>query len=249
MSRYRYSANLGYLWTELPFLDRIRAAKAHGFDAVEFHDQAQSEDRNALRDVLADTGLPVLGLNVRMGETLGCAAMPDMSDQAKRDVDASVEVADDIGAGAIHVLAGVTSDAGAQRTYLSALNYALEQFDRTILIEPVSASQGPGFHLRTIQQAVDTLDEVDHTRLKIMFDCFHIHAEGGDIPALFKTHAARIGHVQIAAAEHRAEPFPGVLNYAELLPAFQAAGYDGAFGCEYRPASTVAEGLGWRDLI
>jgi hydroxypyruvate isomerase len=33
----KVSANLGFLWTELPLPDAIRAAKAAGFDAVECH--------------------------------------------------------------------------------------------------------------------------------------------------------------------------------------------------------------------
>ena len=96
MTAFRFSANTGYLWKDLPFLDRIRQAAKYGFDGVEFHDEAQKADRAALKDVLAETGLPVYGLNVRMEETFGCAAIPGMGDQAKRDVDAAVEVATEV---------------------------------------------------------------------------------------------------------------------------------------------------------
>jgi len=37
----------------------------------------------------------------------------------------------------------------------------------------------------------------------------------------FTTFADQIGHVQIAAAEARGEPFPGELDYTMLLPKFQ----------------------------
>ena len=87
MTGVRFSANTGYLWKELPFLDRIRMAARYGFHGVEFHDEAQKTDRAALKDVLAETGLPVYGLNVRMEETFGSAAIPGAGDQAKRDVD------------------------------------------------------------------------------------------------------------------------------------------------------------------
>jgi hydroxypyruvate isomerase len=39
MVEYRFSANTGFLWKDRPFLQRIRAAAASGFDAVEFHDE------------------------------------------------------------------------------------------------------------------------------------------------------------------------------------------------------------------
>ena len=90
----RFSANTGFLYKELPFLDRIRAAAAAGFDAVEFHDEAQGADPGALAAALAETGLPVLGLNVRMGETSGCAAIPGAEAQARADIDAAARVAE-----------------------------------------------------------------------------------------------------------------------------------------------------------
>jgi len=69
VTRHRYSANTGYLCQELSFLDRIRRTAAHRFDAVEFHDEGQRVDREALKDVLAETGLSVVGLNVRRADT------------------------------------------------------------------------------------------------------------------------------------------------------------------------------------
>ena len=98
----------------MPFLERIGAAAAAGFDAVEFHDEAQGADPDALAAALAETGLPVCGLNVRMGDTAGCAAIPGAEAQARADIDAAVAVADAVGAGAIHVLSGRT-DADAAR--------------------------------------------------------------------------------------------------------------------------------------
>ncbi len=242
-----FSANTGYLWSERPFLERIRQARRQGFHAVEFHDEAQSTDRAALRDVLAETGLPVVGLNVRMGGTFGCAAVAGARDQARRDIDEAIELAADIGAGAVHVLAGLTSDPQALSCYRDNLRHALAQSDLTILIEPICPQQVPGYALGTVGQAAAILAEIEHPRLKILFDCYHVHHVTGDVARTFEAHAAEIGHVQISAAENRAEPWPGALNYAELVPGFIARGYTGVFGCEYRPETDTDAGLGWRD--
>ena len=246
---FRLSANTGFLWKDLPFLERIRQAAAHGFDAVEFHDEAQSEDREALKDVLAETGLPVMGLNTRAGDSAGAAAISGSSDQARRDIEHAVESAELVGAANIHVLAGKTADPGAGRVYVDTLRFALAATDLTILIEPICAEQIPGYHLRTIEQAVDVLAEIDNPRLKIMFDCYHIYREHGDVAKAFEDHARHIGHVQIASVPDRAEPFPGELDYRILFPAFRAAGYDGAFGCEYRPRGRTQDGLAWREQV
>ncbi|MYH58085.1 MAG: TIM barrel protein [Boseongicola sp. SB0675_bin_26] len=247
--RYEFSANTGYLWTELPFLDRIRQAAAHGFDAVEFHDEARRTDRQELKEVLAETALPAGGINVRMEETFGCAAIPGQGDQAKRDVDEAIEIAEDVDADAIHVLAGLAFGQAAHAAFLKTLRHALGHTDRTILIEPVCAEQLPGYFLRTVEQAAEVLSDIGHPRLKIMFDCYHVFRESGDLFANFSAHAGNIGHVQIAAAESRAEPFPGVIDYGDLLPAMRSCGYAGRIGCEYRPVGPTEDGLSWRDAF
>lgn len=90
-----------------------------------------------------------------------------------------------------------------------------------VLIEPVCNEQLPGFYLRTIDQAGQVLTDVNHPNLKIMFDCYHIFHESGELEANFAAFAKQIGHVQIAAAEDRAEPFCGIIDYKNLLPQFK----------------------------
>ena len=105
----------------------------------------------------------------------------------------------------------------------------------------------PGYFLRTIEQASEILKIINHPRLKILFDCYHVYTESGDLMDAFAKDVDRIGHVQISAAEKRAEPLPGKLNYSKILPQMQKLGYRGAFGCEYRPLAKTEDGLAWRD--
>ena len=252
--RLRFSANAGFLWRDLPFVARIRRAAAAGFDAVEFHDEAQTADPVELAEALAETGLPVCSLNVRMGATAGCAAVPGQGDQARRDIDAAARTAQAAGAAAIHVLAGVVGAAGDRAAYLAALRHALARTDRIVLIEPICRAAVPGYFLHDVAEAAAILDEIGHPRLKLLFDCFHVETESGDAAALFRRHVAAVGHVQIASVPERAEPGTARPDYARLLPMMQAAGYRGAFGCEYRPAAGdgaagVEAGLGWRQQM
>lgn len=238
----RFSANTGFLFKELPFLHRIGAAKAAGFDAVEFHDEAQGVDPDQLAEALAETGLPVCGLNVRMGDTAGCAAIPGAEAQARADIDAAVIVANAVESGAIHVLSGRTeADPDAARRALTAnLRYALDRFDRTILIEPICRAAMPDYFLHDLDQATAILAEIDHPRLRILFDCYHIETQHGACLDRFEAARDRVGHVQIASVPGRNEPTSGDLDYRALLPQLARAGYAGAFGCEYRPLVPVA---------
>jgi len=247
MDRPRFSANLGFLWADRPLADRLRAAAAAGFDAVEFHDEAQREDLGLIRALLDATGLPLCGLNARMGATAGCAALPGQEDQARRDVDEALRVAEALGAGAVHVLAGRAADGGDRAQYLRVLRHALEAGDRVILIEPICRAAMPDYALPDIATAAAILAEIAHPRLKIMFDCYHVAMQDGDLMARFAAHAGQVGHVQIASVPGRNEPGDADrLDLAAVIAGMRALGYAGAFGCEYRPRGTVEAGLGWR---
>ncbi len=245
---FNFSANTGYLWKELPFIDRINMAKRHAFSSLEFHDEPHKENLAGLKNLLSEIELNVNGMNARMGDTFGCAAIPDQSDKARNEIKEAITIAEDLGAKALHILSGVTEyNKTSISTYISNLNFALDNSKISILIEPVCEEQLSGYFLRTIDQAAAIIDKINHPRLKIMFDCYHIYKESGDLVKNFADHADKIGHVQIAAAENRAEPFPGALNYSDILPEFKRLGYQGAFGCEYRPSGSTEGGLGWRD--
>lgn len=77
-----FSCNMGFLYPSCSFAEPICAAAKDGFDALEFHDEGQGEDRVAQCDLIAETGLPVLSLNVAMGPGAGCAAVPGESSSA-----------------------------------------------------------------------------------------------------------------------------------------------------------------------
>jgi len=245
---FNFSANTGYLWKELPFLDRIRSAKKYGFHSVELHDEAHFEDLGDLKSLLKEVGLPVNSMNIRMGPSFGCAAIPDRQHIARHDIREAARLAQEIGAKALHILSGFSEQTPeAFETFVENLEYALDHSTLTIVIEPVCEEQLPGYFLRTLAQAGQVLDAINNPRLKIMFDCYHVFIQSGDLLEHFSRYVDKIGHIQIAAAEQRAEPFPGALDYGVLLPQFQALGYQGAFGCEYCPKSKTEAGLSWRD--
>jgi len=162
-----FSANTGFLYKELAFLDRITQAAADGFDALEFHDEGQGVARPELKSRLADAGLPVMGLNVRMGDTAGLAAVPGSEADARADIETALELAEDIDAAAIHVLSGKIRGEQARDTLVKNLSYALEQTSRTILIEPLCQEKMPGYFLRSVDEALEVIKLVANDRLRL----------------------------------------------------------------------------------
>ena len=242
----RLSANTGYLFTSLPFPDRIRAAAAAGFDAVEFHDEVQTDDPAAVADALAATGLPVLSLNARMGSGFGCAALAGHEDVAMSDFRAALAAADVVDARAIHVMAGI--GAGSVEVFASNLARFADMTDRTVLVEPISQARVPGYPLSRVDESARLLDRADRPNLGILMDVYHVLAEGDDPADLIARHGRRIRHVQIASFPSRRAPGTEGPDYRAFIPAFRSIGID-ALGCEYHPGETAPDTKALRSAL
>ena len=71
----------------------------------------------------------------------------------------------------------------------------------------------------------------------------------GDLARTIAAQFDRIGHLQLADNPGRNEPGTGEINFPYLFGRIDALGYDGWIGCEYKPATTTAAGLGWFEDI
>jgi hydroxypyruvate isomerase len=69
----------------------------------------------------------------------------------------------------------------------------------------------------------------------------------GDLTPTIDRLIERIAHFQVADNPGRHEPGTGEINYPFVFDFIDKLGYNGWIGCEYRPATTTLEGLGWLD--
>lgn len=247
----KFSANLGFLFRELTLLDAVHAAATAGFSAIECH-WPYATDPNGFRAALDQHDLPLLALNTEVGSReradFGLAAIPGRETEARAVIDQAIDYAAASGARNVHVMAGKAEGEAAEATFSANLRYADSRIgnrDIGLLIEPLNHRDAPGYFLRTLEHAAQLVEAVGIARLKIMFDCYHVQIEGGDLLARFKCNLLQIGHVQIAAVPGRGEPDEGEIDYRWLLPQLRAAGYDGWIGAEYRPRTGTPAGLGW----
>lgn len=249
----KFSANLGFLWTDLRLPDAIRAAAEAGFDAVECHwpfDVPAADVKAAL----VETGLPMLGLNTVRGDVArgenGLAALPGREAEARAAIDQALDYAAAIGCGAVHVMAGFSGGPRARDTFAANLRYACTRaapMGITILIEPLNHYDAPGYALPTPEEAAHLIRDLGHPNLKLMFDCYHCQIMGGDVARRFTRLMPLIGHVQIAAVPDRGAPDHGELDYRWLLRELETLGWDRPIGAEYRPGGPTGDTLGWMD--
>ncbi|ASJ72682.1 hydroxypyruvate isomerase family protein [Granulosicoccus antarcticus] len=251
----KFSANLGFLWTELSLPDAIRAARSAGFDAVECHwpYDTPTDDINA---ALAETGLSMLGLNARRGDTSagenGLSALPDRITQARSFIDEAIQYASLTNTACVHVMAGFVSGSQAHKTFIENLQYACDQaasHNITILIEPLNSYDAPGYFLSTSEQAESIITEVDRTNIKLMFDCYHIQLMEGDLSNRLTRLLPIIGHIQFASVPDRGSPEHGEVCYRHIFDVLSKLGYKSALGAEYKPAGKTDQTLGWMSTL
>lgn len=248
-----FSANLGFLFTDRPLPDAIRAAARAGFAAVECHfpyDFAAAEVRAALEE----TDLPMLGLNTWPGDRaagdFGLAALTGREEEARAAIRQAVEYAQAIGAGAVHVMAGCTNGgAEAEAVFRANLVYACDlaaPLGLMILIEPINTRDVSGYHLSSTAHAASVIAALRRGNLRMMFDCYHLQIMEGDLLRRFARYQPIIGHVQFAGVPDRGAPDQGEVDYRWLLPQIAALGWQGPFGAEYRPGDAGTEAsLAW----
>jgi len=90
----KFSANLGFLFTELPLPDAIESAAHHGFDAVECHFPYSTPADDTIA-ALKKTGLRMLGLNTIKGDESkgdnGLCALPERIEEARASIDQAID--------------------------------------------------------------------------------------------------------------------------------------------------------------
>ena len=247
----RFSANLGFLWREHDLIAAIHAAAAAGFDAVECHWPFDVPPAS-VKSALAVTGLPMVSLNTRAGDTFGLAALPEQMDKARAAIDEALDYAHAVGSSNVHVMAGNASGEVAHRTFVDNLRQASARAaanNITLLIEPMNAVDAPHYFLRAGDQARAIIEEVGAPNLKLMFDCYHFGRSGEDVEQALARLFPVIGHIQFAAVPHRGPPDHGDVEYSSVLRRSMLLGYQGYWGAEYQPAGPTDGSLSWMEPL
>jgi 2-dehydrotetronate isomerase len=248
----KFAANLAFLFTEQPLIDRFAAAAAAGFSAVELqapYDQSPS----AVKAELDRLGLIMLGLNTaagREGES-GLAAVPGREQDFTALFRQALDYVVAIGGRSVHCLAGLVPPEqrpAAERVFVSNLERAADLAAAKnifLLIEPINTRDRPNYFLSRAEQAADIIAKVNRPNVRMQFDFYHAQIAGGDLVRRFEKHLPVVSHVQIAAVPSRAEPDEGEINYPAVFTAIDQLGYQGFVSCEYKPRGRTEDGLGW----
>jgi len=253
-----FNANLTMLYTEHDFLHRFAAAARDGFKGVEYlFPYAYRKDELAKR--LNENGLQQVLFNLPAGDWAagerGIACHPGRVGDFKSGVAQAIAYANELGCRQVNCLAGKvppdTSTASAHSTFVTNLRYAARELERAgvlLLIEPVNTYDMPGFFLSRTTQALEIMDQVASSNLRLQYDVYHMQRMEGELAATLEKHLDRIAHVQVADNPGRHEPGTGEVNYPFIFDHLDRIGYAGWIGCEYVPIGRTEDGLSWLTL-
>lgn len=253
----RLAANLSFLFTEWPFLDRFAAAAEAGFHAVEFL-FPYDHPAERIATVLEAADLKQVLFNLPPGDwqagERGMAALPGREREFADGVKRAIDYALAFGTPRLHMMAGLAdrSDPTAVATYrrnLANAGEALMAAGLGLTIEPINRRSLPGYFLDDFPAAADFIRQSGLANLSLQFDIFHRQILHGDVLNALRSLMPLIGHIQIAAVPDRHEPTTGELNDRLILEELDRLSYAGYVGCEYFPRTETVQGLQWVELV
>jgi hydroxypyruvate isomerase len=268
----RFAANISFLFTELPFLDRFDAAACAGFRGVEFH-YPFAFDPVEIRVRLDANGLEPVLMNIRAGlpekGEWGFAGIPGQEKTFRSCVKEAIDYASALGIPQLNCLAGVKPPGvdirSCELRFIDNAQRAAESLGKsglTLNIEALNTLDVPGFLVSTTRDAMRLIGEIGAANVKLQYDWYHLQIMDGwggcveppsgtperDVNTLAEsmlTLLPMIGHMQFADAPGRHQPGSGLIDLPALFAHADAIGYPGWIGAEYRPSGKTEDSLGW----
>jgi hydroxypyruvate isomerase len=251
ITMYQLSANIELLFTEAgpDHADRVRAAAAAGFDAVEMWGTFE-KDLDTLGAALRDTGVALTSV---LAEPRTNFTLPWETDRTPflDGLARGVENARLLGSPRIVVGSGIGFP-GMKRVQnlqklIDAYGMAVERIQGsgvTIILEPVNSRvDHPGTLVDRTADAVTVAEAVNDDSFKILYDLYHSVTEGEDPATELKNAGSLIGYVQFADVVGRGEPGSGSIDWPAALAILRDANYDAPIGLEYLPTQPTTESV------
>ena len=220
----RFAANLGYLFTERALLERIDAAAACGFKAIELQfpydvparagegrDRAQqAHHARAQHAARRARGRIRPGRRARPRKGLGRCCLPARSTTSRRSAAARC-----IAWPARSRPSSARRPSACSSTICKRAADLAAAKNITLLIEPINARDRPNYFLNRVEHAADIIAKAGKPNIRMQFDFYHVQIVGGDliapagkVPAGGRPSAMRGGAVAPRAGRGR-DQLPG----------------------------------------
>ncbi len=243
----KLSLCLETVFADLPFVERMRAASALGYPAIEFWDW-RSKDLSAIMERSAQFNLTIAamsgnrrhtlidpksrtGLMTEMDQVfsvaqrLNCRHLMMLSDVLALDGSAAMspplsneEKFESVGEG-LGVLAHRAGDAGIM-----------------LLLEPLNTTlDHRGCFLNSSRIGFEIIRQVDSPQVKLLYDIYHMSMMSEDVTVEIESNLDLIGYFHVADAPGRHQPGTGKIDYGAIADWLKRVRFQGFIGMEFFP--------------
>lgn len=231
----RFSAPIAHLFSDLPLLDRIAAAKDAGFEAVDLpfpYEGSATELRTALIMAGAEMALMCAPPPNWTGGPRGFAAVPGLEDRFRRDLDRALRFADVLKARHLCLLPGPAAGPEARAVLVANLRHACARAPKaSFLLAPgASEADGDGGVLPDYGLAAAVIAEVGAPNLGLVLDAGQAARITGDATAVWAAHGPLVRHVRVSGPPDGGTP--EILDVPAFLDRLAADGYRGFVGAD-----------------
>nr|WP_206065753.1 TIM barrel protein [Novosphingobium sp. ERW19] len=226
--------------------DRIRAAKAGGFDLVEFH-LWRDKPVEAIGAALAETGVTLTGICVDPRRSIVDPAERAEMVAAVRE---TIEATAPLGKPPLIVASGFKVEGMSEEDHFANAVAALkeaaalaEQAGVTLLLEPLNTRLFSAMYLVSTTLGLDLVEAVGSPNLRLLYDVWHSAVMGEDIAQVLEGRIHLVAHVQVADMDDRNEPGTGTVDWGHVMGTLESLGYKGSIGMEYFPTLPMDQSL------
>jgi hydroxypyruvate isomerase len=237
------------IFRDLPFVQRIEAARSTGYDTVEFWGWEDKPWKEIREQITAQQ----MGIGAFSANRRHRLYAPEERDALLAEVRASLEMARMLDCGHLMLLACPLHQNGSadlsglesnekeldQRAVesLHALAALAAQHRVVLEIEPLNTRlDHPGYPLDSSQRAIQWVNSVKSPWIRVLYDVYHMHLMGEDVLRCVDKNLPWIGYFHFADAPGRHEPGSGQIPYTELCSLLRRKEYDGVVGLEFSPS-------------
>ena len=240
----RFAVNVEMWWRDLPLPDRIRAAAALGFPAIEFWNW-RGKDLAAIAELTGE-------LDLAVAQFTGWGFEPGLNDPANHAafleaVAEACEVAAQLRCEKLTIVAGNDQPGMTRaemhehvRAGLAAAAPLCEAAGVMLILEPMNIRVDHAGHcLYGSPDAVAICRAIDSPAVKLNWDLYHMQISEGDLCGHLRDGFDQVGYLQLADHPGRREPGTGEIHYARVLKEAHDLGYRGTVGLECWPTDPM----------
>jgi len=242
------------IYTEYPFLDRIKISKEQGFDAVEFWNW-DNKDMSAIKKTAADAGIDIATFQSNRGGTL---INPAHRKDFIRGIQESLDMAVEMGTKKMFILTDELGDdrsvkfqfpeLSEEEKYQSVMDGLKEiapladKAGVTLVLEPLNnLVDHAGYWLKNSEVGFELIRKVNSPSIRLLFDIYHQQITEGNIIERLTRNLDVISHVHVADVPGRHQPGTGEINFAVVLNKLRDADYKNFVGLEFEPVGPSRE--------